>query len=58
MLGIYQWIRLNMLYEIMESFFIFWNPFLRYFKFFNKIIVALGLCILGGGGICSDQHAF
>ena len=25
---------------------------------FFKIIVALGLCMRGGGGICADQHAF
>ena len=23
-----------------------------------KIIVVLGLCMRGGGGICADQHAF
>ena len=25
---------------------------------FFFIIVALGLCMRGGGGICADQHAF
>ena len=25
---------------------------------FFKIIVALGLCKRGGGGICAEQHAF
>ena len=25
---------------------------------FLKIILALGLCMRGGGGICADQHGF
>ena len=36
----------------------FWNHFLNKLKNFFKIIVALGLCMQGGGGICAEQHAF
>ena len=40
-----------------KLFFKFWNNFSNKLQFF-KIIVALGLCKRGGGGICAEQHAF
>ena len=54
---VYQWIRLDKLYKLMEAFFKFGNHFLNQLQFF-KIIVALGLCMRGGRGICADQHVF
>ena len=59
--NIHQWIRLDKLYKLEERFFFFfkfWNHFLNKLKKFFKIIVALDLCMQGGGGICAEQHAF
>ena len=41
----------------MESFFPNLNELASYIFFFF-IIVALGLCMHGWGGICADQHVF
>ena len=53
---VYQWIRLNKLYNLMESFLQMSELFFELTKK-NKMIVLLGLCKQGGGGICVDQHA-
>ena len=56
---IYQWIRLDKLYKLIERYFSnFGIIFTNRLQFFLKIIVALGLCMQGGGGICVDKHAF
>ena len=64
---LYQWIRLDKLYELhlMESIFQISESFFELvtiFKLTNslifKITVVLGLCMRGGGGICADQHSF
>ena len=51
---IYQWIRLDELYKIMESFFQIFGIIFRIKLQFFKIIVGIGR----GEGICADQHAF
>ena len=56
---IYQWIRLDKLYKQIESFFQIPDAFFELVSYnFLKIIVALGSCMRGGGGICADRHAF
>ena len=55
---IYQWIHLNQLYKLMESFFFqILESFFESVTIF-EIILALGLCKRGGGGICAEEHAF
>ena len=54
---IYQWIRLDKLY-MLKFFFQILESFFKLTTIFKKIIVALGLCMRGLGGICADQHAF
>ena len=54
---IHQWIRLDELYNLIESFIQISESFFKLTNFF-EIIVELGLCMRGGGGICADQHAF
>ena len=59
---IHQWICLNKLYKLIESFFfkfqiIFSNYWLKTEKYIQQI-TRLGLCKSGVGGICADQQAF
>ena len=55
----YQWIRLDKLYKLMEIYiFLNFGIIFRINYNFYEIIVALGLCMRGRGGICADQHAF
>ena len=42
----------------MESLFQNWKSFFELATFFFKLLVAFGLCMQGGGGICADQPAF
>ena len=46
---LYQWIRLDKLYKLMEKRFQISELFFEPIQFFKKI-VALGLCMRGGGG--------
>ena len=54
------WSKWNVIYnngfDYCEAFSKFWNHFSNQLLFF-KIIVALGLCKRGGGGICAEQQA-